>query len=170
MRGQCLCGAIGYEVVHLAGPIAHCHCRTCRKAHASPYGASARVGRGQQGYPAQRHSDRQHARDNVARPGSGSTPRQDATYLRAMVDDVADNRRNSHRISCTSAVSSRRDIDATRSQDQFNIPQAEAKPVVQPDSMADDLGGEPMTIVQIGWRLHPASLSRLQATGQGRLP
>ena len=47
MQGQCLCGAIGYEVVQLAGPIVHCHCRTCRKAHASPYGASARVARKQ---------------------------------------------------------------------------------------------------------------------------
>jgi hypothetical protein len=45
MQGQCLCGAIGYEAVQLAGPIVHCHCRTCRKAHASPYGASARVAR-----------------------------------------------------------------------------------------------------------------------------
>lgn len=46
MRGQCLCGAIGYAVERLAGPIVHCHCRTCRKAHASPFGASAQVARG----------------------------------------------------------------------------------------------------------------------------
>ena len=62
------------------------------------------------------------------------------------------------------------DIDATLSQDQLNIPQAEAERVVQPDGMADDLGGEPTTIVRVGWRLHHASLTRLQATGQDRLP
>ncbi|HTC09634.1 MAG TPA: GFA family protein [Acetobacteraceae bacterium] len=46
LRGGCLCGAVGYEVAQLDGPVVHCHCRTCRKAHASPYGASARVARG----------------------------------------------------------------------------------------------------------------------------
>lgn len=45
LRGQCLCGAIGYEVARPDGPIVHCHCVSCRTAHASPYGASARVGR-----------------------------------------------------------------------------------------------------------------------------
>ena len=45
MRGQCLCGATGYTVEQLAGPIVHCHCNTCRKAQASPYGASAPVAR-----------------------------------------------------------------------------------------------------------------------------
>jgi hypothetical protein len=28
--------------------------------------------------------------------------------------------------------------------------------VVQPDSVADDLGGEPVAVVGIGWRLHAA--------------
>jgi hypothetical protein len=28
--------------------------------------------------------------------------------------------------------------------------------VVQPDSIADDLGGEPVAVVGIGWRLHAA--------------
>lgn len=46
LRGGCLCGSIGYELDRLDGPIVHCHCRTCRKAHASPFGASARVARG----------------------------------------------------------------------------------------------------------------------------
>lgn len=45
LRGGCLCGAVGYEVTQLDGPVVHCHCRTCRKAHASPFGASARVAR-----------------------------------------------------------------------------------------------------------------------------
>ena len=37
--------------------------------------------------------------------------------------------------------------DATLSQDQFDIPQAEAEHVVQPDSVADDLGGKAMAVV-----------------------
>ena len=45
--------------------------------------------------------------------------------------------------------------------EQLNIPQAEAEHVVQPDSVADDLGGEPMAVVGIGWRLHAASLAGL---------
>ena len=56
------------------------------------------------------------------------------------------------------------------SQDQLHIAQAEAEHVVQPDGMADDLGGEPMAIVGVGWRLHAASLIRLQANHQIQLP
>jgi pimeloyl-ACP methyl ester carboxylesterase len=48
------------------------------------------------------------------------------------------------------------DVDAALRQDQLNIPQAEAEHMVQPDGMADDSGGEPMTIVWVRWRLHPA--------------
>jgi hypothetical protein len=54
------------------------------------------------------------------------------------------------------------DDDATLSQEQFNISQAEADHVVQPHRVADDLGGEPMAIVGVGWRLHAASLAHLQ--------
>ena len=43
LKGQCLCGAVGYEVVQLDGPIVHCHCVTCRKAHASAYASTVRV-------------------------------------------------------------------------------------------------------------------------------
>jgi ADP-ribosyl-[dinitrogen reductase] hydrolase len=46
LRGQCLCGAIGYEVTQLDGEIMHCHCRTCRKAHASAFASTVRVERG----------------------------------------------------------------------------------------------------------------------------
>jgi hypothetical protein len=45
LQGQCLCGAIAYEVVQLDGVIVHCHCRTCRKAHASAFASTARVDR-----------------------------------------------------------------------------------------------------------------------------
>ena len=45
LQGQCLCGTIGYEVAQLDGVIVHCHCRTCRKAHASAFASTARVDR-----------------------------------------------------------------------------------------------------------------------------
>lgn len=40
-RGGCLCGAVRYEVDRLDMPVAHCHCRTCRKAHASAFATTA---------------------------------------------------------------------------------------------------------------------------------
>lgn len=46
MKGSCLCGAIRYEVDAFAGPIGHCHCHTCRKAHAAAFASTARVARG----------------------------------------------------------------------------------------------------------------------------
>lgn len=42
-RGSCLCGAVRYEVDRLDRPIGHCHCATCRKAHASAYATTAGV-------------------------------------------------------------------------------------------------------------------------------
>jgi ADP-ribosyl-[dinitrogen reductase] hydrolase len=45
LQGQCLCGAIAWEVTQLDSVIVHCHCRTCRKAHASAYASTARVAR-----------------------------------------------------------------------------------------------------------------------------
>jgi len=45
MKGSCLCGRVTYEVDQLDGPIGHCHCKTCRKAHAAPYTTTARVNR-----------------------------------------------------------------------------------------------------------------------------
>jgi ADP-ribosyl-[dinitrogen reductase] hydrolase len=45
LRGQCLCGAIAYEVTQLDGAIVHCHCTTCREAHASAFACTARVAR-----------------------------------------------------------------------------------------------------------------------------
>jgi hypothetical protein len=41
LTGSCLCQAVAYEVDADPGPFVHCHCRTCRKTHASaPDGAT----------------------------------------------------------------------------------------------------------------------------------
>jgi hypothetical protein len=45
MKGSCLCGNIEYEIRQLDSPIAHCACRTCRKAHAAAFTTTARVER-----------------------------------------------------------------------------------------------------------------------------
>jgi ADP-ribosyl-[dinitrogen reductase] hydrolase len=42
-RGSCLCGAVRYEVDRLDMPIGHCHCTTCRKAHAAAFATTAGV-------------------------------------------------------------------------------------------------------------------------------
>ena len=43
MRGSCLCGSVHYAIDRLDLPITHCHCVTCRKAHASAYATTAGV-------------------------------------------------------------------------------------------------------------------------------
>jgi len=63
-----------------------------------------------------------------------------------------------------------RDDNATFSQKQLNIPQAEAEHVIQPDRMADDLGWKAVAVVRIGPGYHAASLAGLQPVGQTRLP
>ena len=45
LRGSCLCRSVTYEVDRLAGPIGHCHCSTCRKAHAAAFATTARADR-----------------------------------------------------------------------------------------------------------------------------
>ena len=45
IRGSCLCGAVGYEADALSGPMVHCHCRTCQKAHSAAFATTARVRR-----------------------------------------------------------------------------------------------------------------------------
>ena len=37
LTGSCLCQAVAYEVDADPGPFVHCHCRICRKAHASAF-------------------------------------------------------------------------------------------------------------------------------------
>jgi hypothetical protein len=43
MRGSCLCGGVGYEVDQLDMAVGHCHCSTCRKAHAAAFATNAGV-------------------------------------------------------------------------------------------------------------------------------
>ena len=44
-------------------------------------------------------------------------------------------------------------------QERLNIPQAEAEYMIQPHSIAANLGGKAMAVVRVGWRLHAASLA-----------
>jgi len=43
MKGSCLCGAVAYEIDSIDMPIGHCHCNTCRKAHAAAFATTAGV-------------------------------------------------------------------------------------------------------------------------------
>jgi hypothetical protein len=43
--GSCLCRSVAYEVDASSGPIVHCHCRTCRKAHGSAFASIMSVPR-----------------------------------------------------------------------------------------------------------------------------
>ena len=43
MKGSCLCGDIEYEIDSIDMTVAHCHCRTCQKAHAAPFASTAGV-------------------------------------------------------------------------------------------------------------------------------
>jgi len=45
LSGSCLCGGVAYEVDAGPGPIAHCHCKTCRKAHGSAFSTVTNVPR-----------------------------------------------------------------------------------------------------------------------------
>jgi hypothetical protein len=40
--------------------------------------------------------------------------------------------------------------DATLGQQELHIPQAQAEHMIQPDSMADDLGGKAMAVARVG--------------------
>ena len=42
-RGSCLCGGVRYEVTGPFGDFIYCHCRQCRKAQGSAFGANAPV-------------------------------------------------------------------------------------------------------------------------------
>lgn len=37
IRGSCLCGKVIYSIKGKPGPITHCHCTTCRKAHGAAF-------------------------------------------------------------------------------------------------------------------------------------
>src|ERR1700722_14176506 len=49
-----------------------------------------------------------------------------------------------------------RDNSAALRQEQFDISKAQAEHVVEPDRVADDLGGKAMAIMRVGWWFHPA--------------
>ncbi len=40
-KGQCLCGAISYEVDTISGEIGHCHCNMCQKFHGAAFSTFA---------------------------------------------------------------------------------------------------------------------------------
>lgn len=42
-RGQCLCGAVKYEVDAFSPRMAHCHCSMCRKFHGSAFATYGEV-------------------------------------------------------------------------------------------------------------------------------
>jgi hypothetical protein len=62
-----------------------------------------------------------------------------------------------------------RDCDAPLGQQEFNVSKAEAEHVIQPDRMADDLGGEAMAVAWVRWGPHAASLASLQPACQIQL-
>ena len=43
LDGSCLCGGVRFRVTAPFAGFHHCHCHTCRKAHATVYGSSAVV-------------------------------------------------------------------------------------------------------------------------------
>ena len=43
LTGGCLCGRVRYEIHGKIGPIAHCHCVTCRKAQGGAFVTNAPV-------------------------------------------------------------------------------------------------------------------------------
>jgi len=43
IKGSCLCGQFSYEIHGKMGEITHCHCPTCRKAHAAAFSSVAAV-------------------------------------------------------------------------------------------------------------------------------
>jgi hypothetical protein len=62
------------------------------------------------------------------------------------------------------------DDNTSLSQKQLDIAQAEAEHMIQPDSIVDDLGGEAMAVVRVGWWLHPLTVVRLGPGCQTQLP
>jgi hypothetical protein len=51
-------------------------------------------------------------------------------------------------------------------ENQLNVPETEAEYMVQPLSVADDLGREAVAVVWVGWRFHPSSLADRAFSGQ----
>jgi len=62
------------------------------------------------------------------------------------------------------------DHDAPLSQEQLDIPEAEAERMIQPHCVADDLRGEAVAVVRVRWRLHAVSLDPGLPGHQPQLP
>jgi hypothetical protein len=45
VSGSCLCGGVRYQAGPPVGPMGHCHCATCRKAHGAAFSTTVRVAR-----------------------------------------------------------------------------------------------------------------------------
>jgi hypothetical protein len=45
IQGSCLCGVVAYRAEGLIGPLGHCHCHTCRKAHGAAFATTGRAAR-----------------------------------------------------------------------------------------------------------------------------
>jgi len=43
--GRCLCGAVRFAVDGPVGPVEHCHCSMCRRAHGAPFSTFGRIRR-----------------------------------------------------------------------------------------------------------------------------
>jgi len=43
LTGRCLCGQIRFEIHGKVGPLAYCHCESCRRANGTAFGANANV-------------------------------------------------------------------------------------------------------------------------------
>jgi hypothetical protein len=55
-------------------------------------------------------------------------------------------------------------------QNQLDIPRAGSEHVVQPASVADDLGGKAVAVARVGWGFHATSFAGPQLACQIRLP
>jgi hypothetical protein len=62
------------------------------------------------------------------------------------------------------------DDNATFIQKKLNVPQAETEQVIQPDSVADDLGGKAMAVVRVRWWIHTLNVIGLRPRCQTQLP
>lgn len=40
IKGNCLCGSVRYEIKEMKGPLVHCHCSFCRKAHSAAFSSN----------------------------------------------------------------------------------------------------------------------------------
>ena len=43
IHGSCLCGGVKYRISGRVGPMSHCHCSMCRKAHGAAFASYARA-------------------------------------------------------------------------------------------------------------------------------